>query len=614
MGRYLTLLSASILIASLGASGVTAATTRQPSSFHGDFDLLEPYSSHVVAHVVVDIFDSTASRPGSGSIDIRWAPGGPAVSSHGDITEVWFGQQPDTTDWGAIRWAGGGGTLCDRTTGGTSCGPFWVNFNETVDPAFLNYVNWWTPDTWYQIGKGDFVLNYLGPAGKVSVALNGASGPMQRDDSRDFSAIVSGAADQSVYWSVKEANGGSITQDGVYIAPALPGIYTVTATSRADVRASASVRVAVYCGTVASLPSSAIGSSTLAKYEPPDGSAYFGFAFRLWEGDERFGDTRPFAARICDAVDVELAGKTPTTLWVWTATWLDPGTGAPEPFSAAMPDIDAIHTALGPSVVPFLTWTLPSEENATSAPATTKDVASGAYDGYIRQYARDVKRYGQPLLITPVCFEMNGNWWPSCSPKANPDLTPADLVNAWRRVVDIFRQQGVTNVAWVWAPATPLPDGVDWGWDSDWQAYYPGDAYVDWIGSSLFEWGEPSWIDPLYAFGVAHHKPYILAQFGVRGPYTDWPHAQHVAWLTTMLDYIESHPEIKAIIYWNYRGYEDPDWADASTHAYLYNGQVNYRPNASDDDCRLLAGGPDMRSLFASYIANPRYISTVVGR
>ena len=60
-----------------------------------------------------------------------------------------------------------------------------------------------------------------------------------------FTAAVRGATDQSVYWSVKEPDGGSITPDGVYTAPATPGTYTVTATSQADVRASTSVRVAI---------------------------------------------------------------------------------------------------------------------------------------------------------------------------------------------------------------------------------------------------------------------------------------------------------------------------------------------------------------------------------
>jgi hypothetical protein len=621
MRRSFALLTALVLIASLGASSVAAVTASEPSSFHGDFDMLDQGSGLAVGHIVVDLHEQTDARHSPGSLDVYWASGNPIRKSHARLSGVWFGQQPDVPMWGPVRWAGADGTLCDIGTGRTSCAPFAVIFYETVDPAFTNYVGWSVPGSseccggdWYQVGTGAFALSYLGPAGKVSVAVAGASGPMQPGASRDFQATVRGAADKSVYWSVKEPDGGSITSDGVYTAPATPGTYTVTATSRADVRASASVRVTVTCGTVVSMARSSptTRSRTYAKYEPPDGYAYFGFAYRLWEGDASWGDTRPFAARICDAVNVELAGKTPTTLWVW-GSWPDPTTGFAGSFSTAKADIDRIHAALGPTVVPYLQWSFIQQEFGT-APITTRDVASGAYDGYISQYARDVKAYGQPLFVVPFCTEMNGNWWPSCSPKANPALTQADFVNAWRRVVDIFREQGVTNVAWVWALNTPLPAGWDWGWDNDWQAYYPGDAYVDWVGSDLYEWGQPSWIDPVYAFAVAHAKPFILPEFGVRGAYSDFTHAEHVQWLAAMLDYVESHPKIKAMTYFNYKGYPDPTYAERNTHVYLYDDQVNYVLDVNDDDLRLLAGGSDIRSMYAARIAASRYISTVVVR
>lgn len=36
-------------------------------------------------------------------------------------------------------------------------------------------------------------------------------------------------------------------------------------------------------------------------------------------------------------------------------------------------------------------------------------------------------------------------------------------------------------------------------------------------------------------------------------------------------------------------------------------------PNVNDDDCRLLAGGVDVQKLFASRIADPRYVSVIAG-
>ena len=78
------------------------------------------------------------------------------------------------------------------------------------------------------------------------------------------------------------------------------------------------------------------------------------------------------------------------------------------------------------------------------------DVRNGAVDSYIRAYARDVRGYGKPVLITPFVAEFNGTWWWAVSPDMNHGLTTDDFVQAWRRVVDIFRAVGASNVSWAW--------------------------------------------------------------------------------------------------------------------------------------------------------------------
>ena len=349
-------------------------------------------------------------------------------------------------------------------------------------------------------------------------------------------------------------------------------------------------------------------SETLTKFEPPDGQAYFGFTYRLWETDAAEGDTRFFAERICDSVELELGGKTPTIIKVQAAWRASSGT---QPFVIALHDIEKIQKVLGPTVIPMLEW---QSGDGTEYDVTTKDIASGSYDQYIRQYARDIKKYGQPLFVRLICGEFNGNWGKSCSPKANPDLTVKDFVDAWRRVVDIFREEGVTNVAWVWTPADfpPSEPGM-WGRDPNWQAYYPGDEYVDWIGSDTYDYAEVGWIDPIYEFGMEHDKPFFLAEFGIRWQGTNLTAAQHMEWLNKMFDYFESHTNIKAILYFNYN-ISAYDMIDPSKFVFLYDGQVNYLPDVNDGDIRLIAGGPEIRALFANRIANPRYISTLAIR
>jgi hypothetical protein len=149
---------------------------------------------------------------------------------------------------------------------------------------------------------------------------------------------------------------------------------------------------------------------------------------------------------------------------------------------------------------------------------------------------------------------------------------------------------------------------MDWGFDPNWWSYYPGDDYVDWVGADLNDWGRPDWLDSVYNFGVAHSKPFFLAEFTIRHENTGLTHQQQIDWLKAMFDYFESHPQIKAISFFNYKMNLDPDPYSAA-HVNLYDGKVSYVPNVNDGDQRLIAGSDDMRALFASRIANARYVS-----
>ncbi len=76
---------------------------------------------------------------------------------------------------------------------------------------------------------------YVYPA-TVSVTAGGTA---------SFKAVVVGAANQTITWSVVESAGGSITSTGVYTAPATAGTYHVQATSAADTSKSASATITV---------------------------------------------------------------------------------------------------------------------------------------------------------------------------------------------------------------------------------------------------------------------------------------------------------------------------------------------------------------------------------
>lgn len=361
-------------------------------------------------------------------------------------------------------------------------------------------------------------------------------------------------------------------------------------------------------GTAADGRTGASASVLTRLLPPPDGKAYFGFTIRLWDStDPAVGDSRQFDQRIQDSIQNELAGKTPTFLTVW-AGWQDFPGGHLVPFSASSRDIAEVQGVTGANSLLYLDWTL-TTTTAQNGGVTTKDIAAGKLDGYIRQYAQGLKAYAGPVLIRLFGGEFNGSWWYGQSPLANPNLTPADFVAAWERVVNIFRAVGAANVSFAWIPNVYPPTPATWV-DSNIAAYYPGDSYVDWAGADIYDNVPMSWLDSVYAFALAHAKPFFLAEWGVRLGGSTLTPAQDQAWIGSMFDYFESHPDIKAINYFNYNNRST--W-DPSHAVYLDGGQVNYTPSVADGDSRLLAeSGANFQGTYSTRIANPRYTSLIL--
>jgi trimeric autotransporter adhesin len=80
---------------------------------------------------------------------------------------------------------------------------------------------------------------------KVSISVSPMTATIKAGTTQAFSASITGSKNTAVTWKVEQANGGSITAAGVYTAPLAAGTYTVTATSAADTKKSASATVTV---------------------------------------------------------------------------------------------------------------------------------------------------------------------------------------------------------------------------------------------------------------------------------------------------------------------------------------------------------------------------------
>ncbi len=135
--------------------------------------------------------------------------------------------------------------------------------------------------------------------------------------------------------------------------------------------------------------------------------------------------------------------------------------------------------------------------------------------------------------------------------------TAAEFVAAWRKVVTIFRNQGVSNVEWTWqmtayafrVRATDARAAARW---------YPGDAWGDNIGADAYNWidcgatgtgkyNELQFLgDPVVAFARAHGKKASFPEFASHA------NASRTQWLRNAHDYlVQNQGMITAAFYFN---------------------------------------------------------------
>lgn len=173
------------------------------------------------------------------------------------------------------------------------------------------------------------------------------------------------------------------------------------------------------------------------------------------------------------------------------------------------------------------------------------EILSGAANARIDTMAAAAKSFGTEILLRPG-WEMNGTWYPWCR--------KADYAAAWRYLVNRMRAKGAANVRFVWCV------NALYGTESDPAAYYPGDAYVDYVGIDGYNWGVGSakpdrWKTPTEVFQptvkrcgeIAPPKQIVICETGCT------EHGGSKAeWIGQLLGtFIPSHPRIVGVCWFN---------------------------------------------------------------
>lgn len=163
-----------------------------------------------------------------------------------------------------------------------------------------------------------------------------------------------------------------------------------------------------------------------------------------------------------------------------------------------IPALNACYSRPKPCVpvINWLSWR--AGYGPKQSPFSLATILTGIYDQYIRDYATAIRNYGK-LVYIRFNHEMNIG-------KTNPEFvhqggaqtdprsgvtytnTPAQFIQVWRRVVDIFRSVGITssNVRWIWCP------NVSYNGQTPMVEYWPGSSYVDVLALDGYnKWSTP---------------------------------------------------------------------------------------------------------------------------
>jgi hypothetical protein len=213
-------------------------------------------------------------------------------------------------------------------------------------------------------------------------------------------------------------------------------------------------------------------------------------------------------------------------------------------------------------------------------------INAGRCDGYVRSYARALKARPERFILR-FAHEMNisdAAWWPG-----KFGLDAGSYVTMFRRVRDIFREVGVTNVEWMWSPN--YASNPDEAWNSM-HNYYPGDAYVDWIGLSGYNWygwRDRPWesFETLYDgvlrdLACRYAKPVIISEIGSVDQ--DGSGSAKAAWITNLYARLAEYPFVRGIVWFN-------------DFAYGSRGNADFRVTTGGQDCQNNGGCTGVQAL-----------------
>lgn len=333
-----------------------------------------------------------------------------------------------------------------------------------------------------------------------------------------------------------------------------------------------------------------------AKFEPPDGTVLHG------AGQDQIG-FKSYSAALAE-------GESPTLPYI-TKEYYSLYDRASEDVFALYPDEEVppaavLETLAATKLAPLNDWLVlqaqglmpeigvsysSRDEEGGSFVDPGALIVAGTLDIEIRALANVIKDFGDPVFVRPGFEPRPVQLDPY---QAGYSAGSASYTGAYRRIVDLFRDEGVKNAAFIWcaAPLTGVAM-VQAGEGPDPEPpWFPGDRYVDWIGIDVFLKGHfteggfgYASVSTMLDLADKWKKPVILAETSALyiGPMEiastvagdgdcGCPAGSCAAdlwdgWFGPFFEFIALNPRIKAFAYinwdWPAHSFTEPPWADS---------------------------------------------------
>lgn len=184
------------------------------------------------------------------------------------------------------------------------------------------------------------------------------------------------------------------------------------------------------------------------------------------------------------------------------------------------------------------------------------EIYKGNYDEKIRNLAREIKEEIKNPFFFRLNNEMNTDWtnYSGIITLSDPEI----YIEGWRRVFEIFKEEGVNNAIWVYNPNDRNFPPCNW---NNFTAYYPGDEYVHMIGITGYNTGTyylnvtgETWrsFTEIYDGIENAYKPFfsefpwIITEFS-----TSSVGGNKVEWINSVFDNMHKYKNIKAAVWFS---------------------------------------------------------------